>query len=243
MRMKHIGLITAFLSEGTALLGRGKWNFSEGLFFRTLKLSSEKKLLCVASGMGRECAVKGARFLLIHGVTEILNMGVAAGLTHELRVGDIVYASAVESLEGLSISLDSKKKDLFQAGLKKNMKIRTGKLLTVTVPLLTSNEKINAHDKTGAIAADMESLWVGLEAQAQDVPFSAFRSISDSVENRLMFNPSDIVDPFGRFKERAFLKVVRTEPRLLFALPELALNYSKALKGLRHSWQKLLIIL
>lgn len=241
--MKHFGLITALLSEGTALLGRGKWNFTEGLFFRKLELSSEKKLLCVASGMGRESAVKGARFLLRNGATEILNLGVAAGLSRTLKVGDIVCASSVENQEGLRISLDSKKHDSFMNRLKKYMNVHAGKLLSVNMPLLTEEEKISAYNTTGAIAADMESLWVGLETQAQDVRLLVFRSISDDVNTRLLFDPSRVVDPFGRLKVSAFLKIIRTEPRFLHGLPELAINYLKALKELRYAWQKLLILL
>ena len=243
-KIKHIGLITAFLSEGTALLGKGNWNFTEGLFFRKLKLNSEKFILCVVSGMGKESALKGVQFLLRHSVTEILNMGVAAGLSPTLRVGDVVCASSVENQEGLNVSPDYKKVDFSLSGFdNKFTNLWTGKFLTVYSPLLTRKEKINTYDKTGAIAAEMESLWVGLEASSHGVPFLAFRSISDGVDNSLVFDPSTVIDNFGRLKLREFLQMIRAEPRLLLALPELALNYSKALKELRYTWQKLLILL
>jgi len=239
--LKHIGLITAFLSEGTALLGSGRWSSAEGLFFRHQKLALDKKLLCVVSGMGQDAARKGVSFLLKHGATEILNAGVAAGLVQTLVAGDVVFAASIEELGGLSINIDLEKKSLFKIiASNKYRKLRTGKILTVTKPLKTRAEKIKVYEKTGAIAADMESLWVGLEAENHKIAFSAFRSISDVVDTTLTFDPSEVVDPFGRLRVKAFLRVIQAEPQLLLTLPALYVDYAKSLRALRRAWKLLL---
>ena len=239
--MKHIGLITAFLSEGTALSGIGRWSKAEGLFFRTQKLSADKTVLCVVSGMGQEQAGHGLNFLVKHGVTAILNAGVATGLDQTLVSGDVVLADTIVDLGTVSSKIAPETVRIFKTiAEKKHSSLRTGKILTVTKALKTRAEKIEAYKKTGAISADMESLWVGLEAEKHNIPFAAFRSISDEVNTTLAFDPPDMVDPFGRLRLKSFLRVIQAEPKTLFTLPGLSVGYAKSLIGLRNAWKVLL---
>ena len=135
------------------------------------------------TGMGQaKATAAGAGLAALPSSRAVALVGVAGGLDPDLRVGQLVVATEVRSVDGSIVrSLPGAERiahDLRQKGID----VRTG-------PIVSSPHLVRAGQRadlaaTGALAVDMESAW--LADQLPDRPLAIVRSISDTADQGMV---------------------------------------------------------
>jgi len=143
---------------------------------------ADQPVILIQAGLGSDNARAAARLVCRHFDCRALwSVGVAGGLAPTLRPGQLVVPSAVfpETPGRVLPVTDS-------GGLKQlEPHVARGRLLTLSRPLLTAGEKQAWHERTGAIAVDMEAAGVGEAAAELGLPWCAVKAILDSADQTL----------------------------------------------------------
>ena len=132
--------------------------------------------------------------------------------------------------------MDSVRRGLEQSGLPYHQ----GKLLTVSSPLLTPNEKGTAGASSGALAVDMEGHGMARAALEHGTPFLALRVVLEPVDCPLPAFVGDIVADQGRHELRHTLRWASTHPAGIPRLVSLAYRARRAQQALRQATHALL---
>ncbi len=138
------------------------------------------------TGMGPHRARRSARELPARTATGLLVLGFCGGLDEssvpgEVIVAEEVYAAADENHPEEPVSCDLHGQLLPRlTGL--GMKVRSGRVVCVS-KLALGERRTELHEQ-GAIAVDMESVW--LAAGAAGRPFGVVRVVLDSPSHELM---------------------------------------------------------
>lgn len=184
-------------------------------------------------GIG-QTAVTAFTGLLDQGLPQLaLSLGFAGAVA-----GGISSGSAVVCTSFLSAAGDAPiEADAEIAGMAKSQmpNARTGALLTVPAPLLTSKEKHLAGAQTGAIVVDMEGYGMAKAAQEHGVGFLALRAVLDTADRRLPPFVADIIADQGRNEWRHALNALAKRPYLAPQLISLALLSRRAKKTLTQA--------
>ncbi|MDH3317334.1 MAG: phosphorylase, partial [Gammaproteobacteria bacterium] len=94
--------------------------------------------------------------------------------------------------------------------------------------IIERTEKHALHTRTGAVAADMESIAVARNARRRGLPMIAVRAISDGPEDALPISVLGVVDAFGRARYGALLGTLVRRPGDVAALARLRAGFSSA---------------
>lgn len=99
--------------------------------------------------------------------------------------------------------------------------VHFGRLLTLDRVLGAPRDKARAHEESGALAVDMESLGALRAANVSDTPFIAIRAIVDDARTELPAGITSLLDARGNAPiGRAIVQLLR-RPGMLAALPAL----------------------
>jgi hydroxysqualene dehydroxylase len=132
------------------------------------------------TGIGARRARASVHSLREQTLAALLVMGFAGGLDPGSRPGEVVVADELHGPEGARIGCPSAQA-LAQALLDAGVPTRHGPVISVTRPALgAARERLRAR---GAIAADMESVW--LAAAAGTRPFGVVRVLLDTPGHEL----------------------------------------------------------
>jgi 4-hydroxy-3-methylbut-2-en-1-yl diphosphate reductase len=148
--------------------------------------SAARRAVVRTTGMGPARAKSAAGELAAHAGRAILVLGFCGGLDSgslpgEVIVAEEVYAALDEGHAEERVRCDSTEELVARiTGL--GLKVRVGKL--VCVSRLALGERRAELHAGGAIAVDMESVW--LAAAAIDRPFAVVRVVLDSPEHELL---------------------------------------------------------
>ncbi len=142
--------------------------------------------LLVKTGMGKERAESATKFILErYPVTAVISLGFAGALAPELRIGDVVVCSTLycDSTEEVCTS-DAHLLSLASQGPgDRATRFCLGSSVTV-LQLDSSPQKMQElSEPFHAHIVDMESYWIARIASAQQIPFIAIRSISDTMQH------------------------------------------------------------
>ena len=164
----------------------------------------------------------------------ILSAGVSGGLARGTAAGDLLAASTIHSeLPDLEPWYKSEQDEKLRNELLPAYgRIPSGPMVTVSVPVLTPKDKNSLHDKTGALAADMESIAVAKVAATEGIPFACIRAISDGADRAIPAESLNGVTADGKTRLMPILKAIASRPTLIFELIPMGMDYSKALKSL-----------
>ncbi len=234
MTTKTIAIVAAMEQEARAICPAAqKGRLDE---FETLSgtLKSGLKYKCIISGIGIKRAAKAARLLCEEKPDLMLSIGVSGGLAPGLSAGTLVAATTIHSdLAEYNPWHESDQDTKIRSELFPTCgDMQCGRLITTGQPILTPQEKVFMHDRTGALAVDMESIAVAQTAQKSGIPFSCIRAISDDSNRKIPAESMAGVDETGKTKLEPILKAILKRPPLILELIPMGMDYSKALKAL-----------
>lgn len=234
--IKTIAIVTAMEQEAHSICPSGKKGKLKE--FETISgiLKNRVTYKCIISGIGIERAVKAAKLLCTEKPDLLLSIGVSGGLAPGLRAGTLVAATTIHSDIASyepwhETDMDAQaRSELFpNCG-----DIQCGRLVTAKEPILTPQNKVLMHDRTGALAVDMESVAVAQAATKAKIPFTCIRAISDDSTRKIPAESMAGVDETGRTQLAPILKAIMKRPALIFELIPMGMDYSKALKALQR---------
>ena len=105
-----------------------------------------------------------------------------------------------------SATIDLCERILHRAGLDSS----TGAILSSMRVIPNAAEKRAAKQDSGAIAVDMESAAIAIEAAARGIPFAIVRTVIDSLEDEIF--GAEMADEQGRVKPLAAANYLRAQP-------------------------------
>ncbi|WP_296612930.1 phosphorylase [Sphingomonas sp.] len=155
----------------------------------------------------------------------ILSCGIAGALAPALKPGDVVIDGNVIVVERLGQALPH----AHRGGIVGNDAITA-----------TAEEKRTLHERTGAIAVDMESHVAARVAVRKGLPFAALRVISDRADDDLP--PAALVGmrPDGGMALGAVLASLARNPRQLSALIRTGRQADQAFRSLAQAFDAII---
>jgi adenosylhomocysteine nucleosidase len=220
-----VGIVAALAAEARQLgpaLRRGD----------ALALADGTRL--AVTGVGREAAAEGARWLVAAGCRSLASWGLAGGLDPALAAGHIVLPEEVVLDGGESLATARAWRERVARSLEAaHWPAASGKLLTSARTLETVAVKSSAFRGTRAVAVDMESFAIAQVAAAGGIPFIAVRAIVDTAADEVPPALASAADAAGAISAGRIVARLVLRPTQLPALLRLAARYRAAARSLR----------
>jgi adenosylhomocysteine nucleosidase len=137
----------------------------------------------------------------------------------------------VTARDGAAFSTDAHWREIVRAALAGPIPVASGTLLSQSSAIDEPAAKAAAFDATGAIAVDMESVFLAAVAAAHELPFLTVRVVVDTASDRL---PDAVLAATAHGQvgmTRLVLGVLRS-PRQVAELAKLAGRYRHAVRSL-----------
>ena len=222
-----LGIVTALKKEFTTL--------SSGNYELHKPIQLTENISGIISGMGSSNAIQSANILKdkYPDMQGIISWGVAAGLTPDLKTGDVVLPRYIIPVGGESAELNNSLLTSLEQKLSRFFFVKPETSLASTNELLmdaTSKKKL--HHNTGGQAADMESGALLEFAQQNNLSFSAIRTISDSLDDVIPAAVANYTKEDGSVQLWGLLSEVITNPVQWKQLINIGMNFKKARKRL-----------
>lgn len=166
------------------------------------------KFLIYKTGIGKKRTQKALKKLFaLYPVKNIFSLGIAGGLSENLKCGDIFASEKVVNVNGTKaleeFEQNSSIFNEFCFGMCKTLsQIKRGTLLTVDNPLTNPKSKKEYKDRFEGNACDMETAIIAEFAGKNHVPLYSFRIISDTYNQKL----PDVKDLFTNEKKNILRK-------------------------------------
>jgi adenosylhomocysteine nucleosidase len=167
----------------------------------------------------------------------ILSTGVAGGLHVGLAVGSIVLADSVMTCDaetGLPehiLEVTHDRREALRTALERSGKTSIGgAIFTSRKPLSRIADKIRAAELSGAVAVDMESAAIALEAAAHGIPYVCLRTILDLASEDLM--GAELAGEDGRVRPLTALRTIIRNPSVVTGGIRLLRNLRIATKAM-----------
>lgn len=212
-------ILAAFPREvGEAVRTMGRKAGIHGLPFRAYSVRHPTHALTVAeTGLGIENATRVfLRMLQAGRFDAVISLGYCGALSHDASVGDLIWASRVQLIEGErveTLTLPDDRKLLETLSLR--LPIRAGTFLTLK-EWMKKRELVRfvSPDMTLPVC-DMETFGIARLSLQRDLPFFAVRAVSDGADQDLPFDPRCVCDDAGTYRLSRALRLFLTRPRLL----------------------------
>ena len=214
-----MALVVALHEEARGILKAGRWRRVESPASPAAyegEIGGGGAVLAV-SGVGRDLAERAVREVLEERRPgAVLSLGFAGGLAAGQRVGDLVVARDLAPAPGASNGpgepLDPDQSLIGEAvRVLESLGLRhqVGGIVTASQIVSGADEKRRLGARTGALAVEEESFWIGAACRDRGVPFLAVRSIVDPVERPLPgFVASFALDAGFRSRLRHMLPII-----------------------------------
>jgi nucleoside phosphorylase len=176
----------------------------------------------------------------------VVSAGFCGGLVQELAVGDVIWADEVIDSEGGIRQVTSRASGRAAVGgcsdprlpasakpqaAAKRMPLR---LLSVSAPILTADDRRALHERFGAVAVDMESAAVAGRCEETGVPFTSVRAVSDGLDTPISAHLALAVAG-ERIRPGKLALAVLRRPSLIVELHRLARQSQTAAKALAEA--------
>lgn len=172
----------------------------------------EEAIWLSVAGIGPERATEAAQRLVGEGVACLVSWGTCAGLVEGLKSGTLMLPQAVVSSDG------SHFETLRLERFSRLSSARREPLAEAKHVLETTQAKRTLAERTGAVAADMESGAVARVAREAGLPFLVVRAVIDPVEQALPKAVLRLTDAFGRVQWQRLPGVALTHAPTLWRL-------------------------
>jgi 4-hydroxy-3-methylbut-2-enyl diphosphate reductase len=144
---------------------------------RALKAGAPRAVV-VRSGVGPRRARRTASELAVAPAGGLAVAGFGGALAPELEPGELVVASELRARDG-TIRAECPGAEVVAAMLRRaGLPVRVGPIVSVHSPALGARARAALRASSGAIVADMESLWLARAAAGR--PFAVVRALLDS---------------------------------------------------------------
>ena len=229
--MKSLGVVAALGAEARALGRARRTEAGPAASTTKLGLLDDGSMLAV-SGMGGPAAERAANALIETGVAALMTFGMAGGLDPTLAAGSVLLPAHVMARDGTRFTTARAWRERLSATLSTRCRVMEGMLLTSDRSIDSSEAKAAAFRESGALAVDMESVFVARVAAHHQVPFICVRVIVDTAADTL---PRAVVAA----SREAGVDVWRllggllSAPSEVAALLRLARRYRSAMRALR----------
>ncbi|CCO22186.1 purine or other phosphorylase family 1 [Maridesulfovibrio hydrothermalis] len=236
MTIKTIGIVAAMEQEAQAACPSGERGTLGEFESLSGTLESGIKFTCIISGIGIERAGRAAKILCAEKPDLLMSIGVSGGLAPGLSAGNLVAATTIHSdISDFKPWHENDEDALMRSEIIPlcGKDIQCGRLITTEKPVLTPQDKVLMHDRTGAIAVDMESIAVAQTAATEKIPFACVRAVSDGPEKSIPAESLAGIDKNGKTHLKPVLQAILKRPSLILELIPMGMDYSKALKGLK----------
>jgi len=200
---------------------------------REAEIVGTTDVVAVAGGGDGEGLAK--KLDALHGdIRGVIPIGLGGGLSPLLRVGDVVIAERI-SFDG-PLGQNSKVWDCEESWRVRLMSriahAHQGVIAASDMVLQDVGAKAGLHDRTGALAVDMESHIAARFAASRQVPLAALRVISDDARHTLPPAALVAMQPDGSISIARVLWSLVKKPQQLPALVRTGRGSSKAFKEL-----------
>jgi adenosylhomocysteine nucleosidase len=232
--------IRARLSDGRAMTD-SKANRYQGRI-------ADVPVTLIATGMGlRRARIAAAQAMdSLNSIDLVVTSGVAGGLRDDLTVGQVVLSEQLITCRDDDLqpeqAIDAPAKWLNKcvAALEASrISQAAGPTMTSRRPLMTAADKQRAHLLSGgAIAVDMESASIALEAERRGLPFVCMRTILDTATEDVV--GARLADQDGRVRPLAAAKALITDPRMIIGVARLLRNLRLATYSMASALEVLL---
>ena len=224
-----IGIIVA-LPEELSTLTAQKLVRGQSLFI-------QDDLVIIYSGTGRDNAIKAVNKLIAKGVKGLISWGCAGALVPNLASGTLLFPEKIITATGETLNVSEN----WLTHVKKNLPIvHRSVILVESLHLIESPEaKHQLHEKTQAVAVDMESAAIVQAAQTAGLDSLVIRTISDSVNIQLPSIISKSMNINGEVERDKLLRLLLTHPQQLPALIKVGFHFQAAKNKLKAVSQHL----
>ncbi|MBF0105459.1 MAG: hypothetical protein HQM16_09050 [Deltaproteobacteria bacterium] len=159
-------------------------------------------------------------FLSQHDCLSVLHFGTSGALTHDMRVGDLFFASEVvcgaETIpikHPQALSLTTFLKD-------QGVNCFSGRLISVDRPLITPEDKVQAASRFNAQCVDMETISIAELCQKNQIPCISCRGIFD-LYNEGLETLGGPFDKKGNISASRLAVNILKEPKRILKIPDL----------------------
>ena len=188
MRSTDIGFVFALRQEAVGILDRFKHSrktYGNGWTFHTGKIDN-LSIAIVLSGVGQKNAEDAAKILIdVFEPKLVCSAGYAGSLASRLKQFNLcVPEQVLRESDGQCLDLSNP--------IPQKISPLSNKLTLITVNDVVElpEYKRTLHEQTGAEIVDMETFAVADVCRVRNIPFSSFRIVLDTVDDRI---PKDIV--------------------------------------------------
>jgi adenosylhomocysteine nucleosidase len=204
--------------------------------------AGSSEIVLIATGIGVRRAQQAAALALerFDRVKGIIITGVAGALDAALPIGRVVLADRLMIRRGdefaaeMEIEAPLAHREPFAAALEAaRITFAIGPFLTSRRALAKVADKRRAYEALGAIAVDMESAAVALEAAKRELPFVCIRTIMDTAVDEI--EGAYLADENGRVKLLAVAAALMTKPHLVIASMKLMRNLRAATRSMTQA--------
>ncbi|MEZ4600256.1 MAG: hypothetical protein R2940_10770 [Syntrophotaleaceae bacterium] len=228
------GLVVALPQEAKALAGR-RWQMEDGRPVCRSTTKGRRELLWVQSGVGAKRALEAARWLIRQKVTSLAVLGVSGGLAPGLNCGQLIVADTVLNELGSAVATCTGTGELLKSLRGLGLVPVTGPVMTVSEPVLDTEEKRRLHETTGALAVDMESAAVARVAADAGLNCLVLRAVCDGPCRRVHPALFRMLNEEGRLKIPVLVKELLRNPGLVFDLLTARRDFAMALTALKRA--------
>jgi adenosylhomocysteine nucleosidase len=178
-------------------------------------------VLAAVIGIGPARATESMeRLLASEDIAHVVMIGIAGGLDPSLQIGDLIVPEVV--VDG------SSGREVHPAPIQ--AVAAKGRLVT-TDAILSDPTALDQRLRDGVVALDMETAAVGAVCEDHRIPWSAFRTISDRVQDGIVDGSTlAMTKPDGSADVLAAMKVIAKRPAIVPKLAKLARDTNQAVR-------------
>ena len=245
-----IGIITAMPEETQAIIRALKQTQKMrmgGLAVQQAHVG-EHELVVVEAGMGFANATTAARQLISELRPDlVVSTGFCGGISAELRVGDIVVATALtivseNGLKDVPVTIAAVSRNFVSLQADEGHRVFAGLFASTTTIMQKSRLAALLPPDAPISVVEMESAAIALVAGESGIPFVGFRTVSDPFGEELSFSLDEFCDDRMRIRIPKVLFTIARRPRIIPQLIRLARNSRVAAASLSQTVERFLAV-